>query len=95
MRIISRKKLRDAARRHHTIESALETWYRVAKGADWQSIQDVRRTYAHADAVGRFTVFNIKGNKYRLVVKIEYRFGIVFIKHVLTHAEYDKGDWKQ
>jgi len=56
---------------------------------------DVRQVYPQADAVGELTVFNIKGNAYRLIVKIEYRWEQIYIRRVLTHAEYDKGDWKQ
>ena len=52
-------------------------------------------TYPHADFVDPFTVFNIKGNTYRLIVKIEYRFARIYIKYFLTHAEYDKGEWKK
>lgn len=49
----------------------------------------------HADSVDPYTVFNIKGNSYRLIVKIEYRWQIIFVKHLLTHEEYDKGGWKK
>ena len=95
MRVISRKRLKAANERHGDLEGPLETWYRVAKHAKWQNLQEIRRTYPSADSVEGYTVFNIKGNDYRLVVKIEYRFGMIFIKNVLTHAEYDKGDWKK
>ena len=57
------------------------------------SIEEVRKTYRDADPVGPYTVFNIKGNSYRLLVKIEYEYALIFIKHVLTHAEYDQRDW--
>lgn len=76
------------------LESALETWYRVVKRADWKNITDVRQIYPHADAVDGYTVFNIKGNSYRLIVDIKYQWRRVFIKHVLTHKEYDRGGWK-
>jgi mRNA interferase HigB len=56
---------------------------------------DVRKTYSHADFVDPYTVFNIKGNNYRLVVKIEYRWQLIFVKHLLTHAEYERGGWKK
>jgi mRNA interferase HigB len=92
--IISRKALKDAAARHADLEAALDTWYRTAKKAQWKSLADVRQTYAHADSVGQYTVFNIKGNAYRLIVKINYRTGRIFIREVLTHAEYDKDRWK-
>jgi mRNA interferase HigB len=55
---------------------------------------EVRLTFPTADAVGRFTIFNIKGNAYRLITEINYRTGRIFLRHVLTHAEYDKGAWK-
>jgi mRNA interferase HigB len=93
--VISRKKLKEAALIHRDAEAALQAWFKVAESATWQSLNEVRKTYASADSVGKFTVFNIKGNKYRLIVKIEYTYQKIFIKHVLTHAEYDKEEWKQ
>jgi mRNA interferase HigB len=92
--IVSRKTLQMAATRHTDLEAPLDTWYRIAKKARWKSLADVRKTYAHADLVGDYTVFNIKGNEYRLIVKIEYQFGLIFIGSVMTHAEYNKGRWK-
>jgi mRNA interferase HigB len=92
--VISRKALKEAAGRHPDVEASLETWYRTAKKAQWKSLTDVRKTYPHADLVGTCTVFNIKGNEYRLIVRINYRTGRVFIRHILTHAEYDRGSWK-
>jgi mRNA interferase HigB len=97
--IISRKTLREAAERHSGIESALDAWFRIANKADWRSLEDVRKTYPAADGVRVgdkvYTVFNITGNKFRLIVKIEYEYRKVFIKRVLTHAEYDKEEWKR
>jgi mRNA interferase HigB len=55
---------------------------------------DVREDFRHADAVGVFTVFNIGGNKYRLVTVIKYRWQVIYVRHVLTHAEYSKEKWK-
>ena len=94
MHVVSRKALREAARRHPDVEVALETWYRVAKKAQWKSLADVRKSYPHADPVERCTVFNIKGNEYRLIVWIKYRAGRIYIRHVLTHAEYNRENWK-
>jgi mRNA interferase HigB len=91
--VISKKRLREFAARHADAEEPLKTWNAIAETATWRSIADVRLTYPHADFVDPLTVFNIKGNTYRLIVKIEYRFGRVYIKHFLTHAEYDKGEW--
>lgn len=70
-----------------------------AKKAEWRSLNDVRKTYPHADGVTvkdiTYTVFNIGGHKFRLITEIDYQCHLVFIKHVLTHAEYNKGDWKR
>ena len=95
MHIISRKALKDAVEGQPNLATSLDVWYRVASKADWKSLVDVRQTYPHADYVEPFTIFNIKGNSHRLIVKIQYRSALIFIKHVLTHAEYDKGGWKK
>ena len=102
LRIISRKKLRQAVERHKeykSLESQLDGWYRIAKKARWKSIDDVRQTYSHADGVpaGKrvFTVFNVCGNTFRLITEIFYKDQIVLIRHVLTHNEYDRGGWKK
>lgn len=94
MHVISRKALKAAVTCHADLEAPLDTWYRSAKKAQWKSLTDVRQTYPYADAVREYTVFNIKGNAYRLIVNINYQTGRIFIRHVLTHAEYDKGWWK-
>jgi len=95
MDVISRKKLLEAARTHGGTESALDTWYRITRKAEWASMDDVRRQFPSADPVGKFTVFNIKGNTFRLIAEINYRTGRLYIRNVLTHAEYDKGGWKK
>jgi len=95
MHVISRKKLKEAAESHNDLEGPLDAWFRIAKRAQWRSLEDVRKTFSSADSVGRWTVFNIKGNQYRLISEINYAFGRVYVRHVLTHAEYDRGVWKQ
>ena len=94
MRVISRKALRNFADAHKDAETPLDDWYRIAKRLRWANLVDVRKTYPHADAVGEFTIFNIGGNKYRLATNINYRTGKVYMRHVMTHQEYSKGDWK-
>lgn len=79
---------------HADAKSPLNVFIDIVSKATWKSIVDVRQTYPHADTVGKCTVFNIKGNHYRLIVKIDFRAQIIYIKQVLTHAEYDKGKWK-
>ena len=78
MRVISRRTLRDFCLSHADSCKALYEWYRVASRANWQNLIDVQATYKSAESVGNFTVFNIKGNSYRLIVKINYNAGIVF-----------------
>lgn len=95
MHVISRKKLKEAASRYPELEPALDAWFRIAKRAAWQDLTEVRRTFASADAVEKWTVFNMKGNKYRLIAEINYKFRRIYVRHVLTHAEYDREKWKR
>jgi mRNA interferase HigB len=94
MRIISRKRLLEFSEIHSEATAPLDYWYRVAKSATWTNLIEVRETYPTADPVGNFTVFNIKGNDYRLITSIVYQTQRIYIKYVLTHSEYDKEKWK-
>lgn len=98
--MISLKVLREFWERHPDAEGPLRVWYRLTLGAEWGSVRDVRATFRHADAVKTrsgetVTVFNIGGNKYRLITRIRYDYQLVNIRRVMTHAEYDQGDWKE
>jgi len=93
MRIIARRTLREFYDDHSGAKSALESWFHEAAAAKWAGPQDIKKRYPSADVLsGNRVVFNIKGNTYRLIVKIHYNTGIVFIRFVGTHAEYDKID---
>jgi mRNA interferase HigB len=94
MRLIAIKNLRNEANRYPEVKKAIETWYLVVKSAEWSNLEDVRQVYRDAEAVGNFTVFNIKGNNYRLIVGINYVKGRIYFKYFLTHSEYDKDVWK-
>ena len=94
MRIISRKALMEFWERHPDARVPLESWYRTVKHASWRNIAEVRKVFPNADAAGVCTIFNIKGNHYRLIAAIHYNLQRVFIRHVLTHAEYNRGSWK-
>ena len=72
----------------------LMRWYRVAKKALWNDVHEARADFPHADPVGKFTVFNIKKNEYRLITVVHYNRFKVYVRAVLTHEEYDKGKWK-
>jgi mRNA interferase HigB len=93
--VISKPAILKFSERHPDALVPLMNWYRIAARADWGSLAEVRRDFAHADIVGRRTVFNIHGNNYRLIARVNYRTKRVFILHILTHDEYSKGDWKR
>jgi mRNA interferase HigB len=94
MHLIAISRLRHDADLYPDVTRKIEDWYSTVRGADWQNLEDVRRIYRDAEAVGNFTVFNIKGNTYRLIVGIKYTTRTVSYKYCLTHAEYDKDRWK-
>ncbi|MCB8945809.1 MAG: type II toxin-antitoxin system HigB family toxin [Ardenticatenaceae bacterium] len=93
MRIISRKTLREFWEKYPDAEQPLRAWYARAERADWQSPNDIKLDYRNASFVANNrVVFNIKGNHYRLVVAINYSYGILYIRFVGTHKEYDQID---
>ena len=93
MRIIAKSTLRTFWERHPNAEEPLLAWYRETEKADWESPAQVKARYRSASFVGENRVlFNIKGNDYRLVVKINYPYRVVYVRFVGTHAEYDKID---
>lgn len=90
MRIISRRRLREFWTVHPKAEKPLEVWYKIARVRHWTSLVEVRQDFRHADPVGPLTVFNIGGNDFRLLTQVVYRIGVIYIKGVVTHSEYDK-----
>ncbi len=94
MNVISQKTLREFWKNHADAKMPLKGWYRTCRKEKWQNLVEVQKVYPHADLVGRCTVFNIKGNDYRLITKITYAGQAIYIKKILTHAQYSKGDWK-
>jgi mRNA interferase HigB len=100
LNVISRKTLETAAndKKYAEIATDLDAWYKAARTAKWEDLLDVRRPYPKAEAVRvgdeSYTVFNIRHNRFRLVVKIVYP-STVFVKYVLTHREYDRDEWKE
>jgi len=93
MRIISRKTLREFWTRHPDIRQSLQAWYADVKHATWKTPTDIKNVYRNVSFVANNrVVFNIKGNKYRLVVAIQYKYGIVYIRFIGSHREYDKID---
>lgn len=94
MRIIKRGALVAFWSRHSDAQPSLESWYRVVRRASWKTPAEMRAVYSNADLVGRRTVFNIAGNKYRLIARVNYETQRVFVLFILTHAEYEQGKWK-
>ncbi len=94
MHIISRKTLRQFWEQHPDSESALARWFKIMQRHDFTSFETLRATFPTADKVGDFLVFNIGGNKYRLITAIHFNRRKVYIRHVLTHQDYDRGAWK-
>jgi mRNA interferase HigB len=99
VRIIARNTLTRYLRKltghkdHRAVKAALEAWFHEAKQAEWKNSAEVKERYGSASIVGaERVVFNIKGNDYRLVTAIDYRRGIVFIKGLRAHKDYDKID---
>lgn len=80
--------------RHPEARAPLSAWHRLMEAGDFVDFNGLRATFASADYVAPFTVFNIGGNKYRLIAVIHYNRGKVYIRHVLTQGEYDKGKWR-
>jgi len=93
MRVIAVKTLRDFSAKHPLAKQALLAWHDEACKANWQQPADIKRHFASASLVGNNrVVFNIKGNDYRLVVLVRYDKGLMFVRFVGTHAQYDKID---
>ena len=93
MRVISRKTLRAFWEAHPDARQALQAWYADVKQADWNSPTDITTAYRNASFIANNrVVFNIKGNKYRIIVAVQYKFKIVFIRFVGTHRDYDQVD---
>jgi mRNA interferase HigB len=93
MRIIALGTLREFWQRHPDAEVPLRSWYAAASRADWRSPADVKAAYRNASFVANNRiVFNIKGNEYRLVAAVHYNRGMMFIRFIGTHREYDKID---
>lgn len=77
------------------VREELLAWFKASQSAEWRSLAEVRGTFADADLVGELLVFNIRHNRYRLIVYPSFRRLTLYIKALLDHKEYDKGDWKK
>jgi len=100
MRVIVKARLMEFADVHAAARAPLSTWCSIVRRASWRSFDDVRRTFASADRVALehgnvITIFNVGGNNYRVLTYVKFNTRCVYIKRVLTHAEYDEETWKE
>jgi mRNA interferase HigB len=94
MRIVSRKAIKHASSAHREWSASLNSWYKIAKHADWKSFADVRNSWKRSDVVGNYVVFDISHNRCRLIATIKYRWKMIYIRRILSHAEYDEKGWQ-
>lgn len=93
MRIIAKKTLRDFWKKHPDCEQQLKAWHQETEKAKWKGPKDIKTEYPNASFLqDNRVVFNIKGNHYRLIVRINYAYQMVWIRFIGTHAQYDKTD---
>ncbi|ELS02298.1 hypothetical protein Xen7305DRAFT_00020110 [Xenococcus sp. PCC 7305] len=94
MHLISAGKLKRSASKYPDAAKAIQAFCKTIKQAQWQNLVDVQKIYRDAEAVGNFTVFNIKGNQYRLILDLDYSEQVAYFKYFLPHSEYDREQWK-
>lgn len=95
MKPLNQRRLKDYIAQHADAEAVLRSWWRIVQTVEWHNFSDVRQTYNSASYVDPYTVFNIKGNDYRLVTYIDFEEQYVVMKWFGSHAEYDRGEWKR
>jgi mRNA interferase HigB len=94
MHIITHRRIREFAAIHPPSHGPLGAWYKIMAASDFGSFAELRQVFPSADKVKDKIIFNIAGNKYRLIAAIHFNRSKVYIRHILTHAEYDRGAWK-
>ena len=95
MHVITRRRLNEFAEKYPEAKAALAHWYGMAKRNNFSNLAELKAMFPSADLVGKLTVFNVGGNKVRLVTAIHYNRRRIYIRAVLTHGEYDEGKWKE
>lgn len=95
MTVIGHGALESFWRKHGLAKGPLSRWYSITQLQKWRNLADVKRTFPSADLVGGCVVFNIGGNNYRLITRIDYEIEVVDVRFILTHKEYDRNTWKK
>jgi mRNA interferase HigB len=93
--VISKRELFRKSLKYPDARIAIQTWAETASQAAWTSLAEIRRSFPATDMIGKLAIFNVKGNSYRLIVRVEFAGQRIYVKEFLTHAEYDKGAWKK
>jgi mRNA interferase HigB len=94
VRIITRRRIKEAVAEHSEWKASLEAWHRIVKVADWTNFLGVKQSWSNVDLVGICLVFDIANNRSRLIAHVNYRYRLVFIRFVLGHKEYMEAGWK-
>ena len=94
MHIISRKALKEFSQRHPDSETALDTWFHISSKNSFANFNALRQKFPSVDKIGKRIVFNIGGNKYRLIAAVHFNRQKVYVLYILTHDEYIRGRWK-
>ena len=95
MRVITNRRLLEFSALHRDASEPLQAWRKTVESTDFSSFSELRVVFGSVDKVGDLHVFNIAGNKYRLITFLHFDRQLCYIKQVLTHTEYDKGAWKK
>jgi mRNA interferase HigB len=91
--VIAKLHLKKLIAKHPQVEDELLAWHKIARAADWASLPDVRRNFPSADLVGMVLIFDISGNRLRLITVASWRSKRIYVKALLTHKEYDRKEW--
>jgi mRNA interferase HigB len=94
VRIITKKRIKEASREHPEWKASLESWHKITKAADWKNFPEVKQSWRNVDLVGICVVFDIANNRARLVAHVDYKYHMVFIRFIIGHVGYLKGGWK-
>ena len=95
MHIITRKRIKEFIEKYPDSQSSLETWYQIVRHADYDTFNELKQHFSSADYVDGYVVFNISGNKYRLIAAVHFNRKKIYIRNILTHSEYDRNKWRR
>ena len=95
MHIITRKRIKEFIEKYPDSQSSLETWYQIVRHADYDTFNELKQHFSSADYVDGYVVFNISGNKYRLIAAVHFNRKRIYIRNILTHSEYDRNKWRR